>query len=176
MTSLETLETPNLIKPLVPKTDPILRTKTERFNFSNPPTDPNELAHTLAQSLIASGGIGLAAPQIGLPYRAFALKSNPILVCFNPIIVDTSSEQTVMEEGCMSFPGLILKIKRPSIIRARYTLPSGETKTDRFVGMTARVFQHEFDHLEGIVFTDHVGSVQLELAKNKAKKRLKRVA
>lgn len=161
----------DLVCELVDKNHPILRQKTERFDFSNPPYDPVELAHRLTQTMISKGGVGLAAPQIGLPYRAFALKSNPVLVCFNPIVVDASSEEVEMEEGCLSFPGLILKVKRPKIIKVRFTLPNGETRTEKFIGMTARIFLHELDHLNGILFTSKVGKVTLEMAKKKANKR-----
>jgi peptide deformylase len=160
----------DFVRPLVNNTDQILYTKTQRFDFSNPPIDPSELAHILAQTMIANNGIGLAAPQIGLPYRAFVLTGKPILCCFNPIIVDTSSEQIYLEEGCLSFPGLIVKIKRPKIIRARYTMPNGETVTNKFIGMTARTFQHELDHLNGVVFTQRANSYHLEQAKKKRRK------
>jgi len=157
----------DFVRPLVNNTDQILYTKTERFDFSNPPIDPSELAHILAQTMIANNGIGLAAPQIGLPYRAFVLTGKPIMCCFNPIIVDTSSEQIYLEEGCLSFPNLIVKIKRPKIIRARYTMPNGETVTNKFIGMTARIFQHELDHLNGVVFTQRANSYHLEKARKK---------
>jgi peptide deformylase len=160
----------DFVRPLVINTDQVLYTKTERFDFSNPPIDPSELAHILAQTMIANHGIGLAAPQIGLPYRAFVLIGKPILCCFNPIIVDTSSEQIYLEEGCLSFPNLIVKIKRPKIIRARYTMPNGETVTNKFIGMTARTFQHELDHLNGVVFTQRANSYHLEKAKKKRRK------
>lgn len=157
----------DFVRPLVNNTDQILYAKTERFDFSNPPIDPSELAHILAQTMIANNGIGLAAPQIGLPYRAFVLTGKPIMCCFNPIIVDTSSEQIYLEEGCLSFPNLIVKIKRPKIIRARYTMPNGETVTNKFIGMTARIFQHELDHLNGVVFTQRANSYHLEKARKK---------
>lgn len=148
----------------------MLRQKLPRFDFKNPPTDPIELAHTLAKSMLHHGGIGLAANQIGLPYRAFAVASNPIIVAFNPIIVDTSEEVIDLDEGCLTFPGLCLKINRPKTIRVRYTQPNGDTQTHIYTGMTARIFQHELDHLDGILFTQHVGPVSLALAKSKAKK------
>jgi peptide deformylase len=123
--------------------------------------------------MISHGGIGLAANQIGLPYRAFAMASNPILVVFNPLIVDQTSDSIELEEACLSFPNMILKIKRPSIIRVRYTLPNGITETHKFIGITSRIFQHEIDHLNGVLFTDHVGPVSLAMAKAKANKRMK---
>ena len=127
-----------MIKDLVDSKDPILKEVTPTFDFQNPPTDPIELAHDLAQTLIQNNGIGLAAPQIGLPYRAFAMMGEKIIVCFNPKIVDTSTEQLYLEEGCLSFPEFILKVKRPKKIKVRYTEPNGNVETKIFDGMTAR--------------------------------------
>lgn len=157
----------DLVRPLVDQNNDILYQKTDKFDFTNPPIDPSELAHILAQTMIVNNGIGLAAPQVGLPYRAFVMMGQPILCCFNPIIVDTSSEQIYLEEGCLTFPGLIIKVKRPKMIRARYTEPNGQTKTNKFIGMTARIFQHELDHLNGILFTQRANSYHLEQAKKK---------
>ena len=123
--------------------------------------------------MLAHGGIGLAANQLGLPYRVFAIKANPILVCFNPRIVDVSEDMVELDEGCLTYPGLMLKIKRPATIRCRYTYPNGETVTEIYGGMTARIFQHEFDHLEGKNFTELVRPVTLALAKAKVKKKVK---
>lgn len=155
---------------LISNTDQILKTKTEKFDFTNPPIDPIELSHILAKNMLEYNGFGLSATQLGLPYRAFAMKSNPIIVCFNPILVDTSDEQISLEEGCLSFPNLILKIKRPIKIKVRYTEPNGNTKTTIFEGLTARIFLHEYDHLEGVLFTKKVSRLHLEQAKKKAKK------
>lgn len=126
--------------------------------------------------MIHHNGLGLAAPQIGLSYRAFVLRAENVIGVFNPRIVSTSDETVVLEEGCLSYPGLVLKIRRPQKIRARYTLPNGETVTRIFDGMTARAFQHEFDHLNGEIYTHLASPVHLETAKNKAKKlnRMKR--
>ena len=157
----------DLVRPLVDKNNDILYQKTERFDFTNPPIDPSELAHILAQTMIVNNGIGLAAPQVGLPHRAFVMMGKSIFCCFNPIVVDTSSEQIYLEEGCLTFPGLIVKVKRPKMIRARYTEPNGQTVTKKFIGMTARVFQHELDHLNGILFTQRANSYHLEKAKKK---------
>lgn len=162
-----------MIRDLVDCKDPILKEVTPTFDFQNPPIDPVELAHDLAQTLIQNNGIGLAAPQIGLPYRAFAMMGEKIIVCFNPKIVDVSTEQLYLEEGCLSFPEFILKVKRPKKIKVRYTEPNGNVETKVFDGMTARVFQHELDHLDGIVYTSRANNIHLEQAR-KAKKKLQR--
>jgi peptide deformylase len=162
-----------LYRGLVPSNDPILRQVTPRFNFQDPPMDPHELAHILAQTMIKNDGLGLAAPQIGLPYRVFVAMANPILCCFNPKIVDVSEDEIYMEEGCLSYPGLYVKIKRPQVIRIRYTMPNGETVTGQFQDLTARVMQHELDHLDGICHLNRANKFHLDQAKNKMKKALK---
>lgn len=149
--------------------NPLLRQKTEMFNFADPPTDPIELAKTLYETLMASKFIGLAAPQVGLPYRAFALRSHPGIVCFNPRIVDVSSETLLLDEVCMTFPQLAVPVKRPKKIKVRYSEPSGETKTAVFEGMTARYFMHELDHLDGKLYTDDANKFHLDRAKRKQK-------
>lgn len=160
-----------MIHKLVPDDHPILRTKMEDFDFVNPPTDPIQLAKDLTESMIANNGLGLSANQIGLPYRVFAINGNPVYVCFNPRIVDqTNSNIVLMDEGCLSFPNLFLKIKRPRIIKVRFTKPNGETETLKFDGMTARCFQHELDHLNGIVYTDKVSTYHLNKGMNDRKK------
>ena len=87
---------------LVPPNAPVLKDGTERFDFSNPPIDPVELYNTLGQAMIDHGGMGLAAPQIGLPYRSFVMRSENIIGCFNPKIVDASEEFVILEESCLT--------------------------------------------------------------------------
>lgn len=156
----------------MPQNHELLHTPLEPFDFQNPPVDPVEFAYELVENMLHHGGIGLAANQIGFPYRVFAVAAKPVLVCYNPRIIDTTTEIVELEEACLTFPNLVLKIKRPSAIRIRYTLPNGHTETHKYVGMTARIMQHETDHLNGIVFTKHVGPVALTLAKERARKRL----
>lgn len=93
-----------------------------------------------------------------------------VIGVFNPRIVDTSEETVLLDEGCLSFPGLFVKIRRPKKIRARYTLPNGETVTQVFDGMTARIFQHELDHLDGVVYYTRANPIHLEKGKKLAKK------
>lgn len=149
--------------------NPLLRQKTELFDFANPPTDPIELAKDLYETLMTSKFIGLSAPQVGLPYRAFALRTQPGIVCFNPRLVDVSSETILLDEVCASFPQLAIPVKRPKKIKVRYSEPNGETKTAVFEGMTARYYMHELDHLDGKVYTDNVNKFHLDRAKRKQK-------
>ena len=158
---------------LVDCNDPILREGTERFDFANPPMNPVELYNLLGEVIQKTDALGVAAPQIGLPYRAFAIRSDEIIGCFNPIITGTGEEQIYLEEGCLSFPNLYVKVKRPRVIRVRYTTPDGNIVTRRLEGMTARVFQHELDHLDGITHTSRATRFHLDQAKKQQKKILR---
>lgn len=158
-----------MIHQLVPSNDPILKQELEQFDFSNPPTDPIQLAHDLAESMLAHNGLGLSANQIGLPYRVFAIKAEQILVCFNPKIVDHSDETIYLEEGCLSFPDLYIKVKRPQKIKIRYTEPNGNTVTKLFSGLTARVILHEYDHMQGLTYLQRANRIHIEQAKKNKK-------
>jgi len=156
---------------LVKSNDPILTTPCQPFNFLNPPLDPTEFSRELIKNLYSWNGLGLAANQVGIPYRVFAMRGQPEnFVCFNPKIVQPSEMQVVLEEGCLSYPGLLVKVKRAQHIRVRFQTPNGETITKQFTGMTARVFQHEMDHLDGIVFYNRANRFHKEQAMKKWKK------
>lgn len=136
---------------LVSSNNPILKTPTQEFDFANPPMDPAQLVKDLAETMIDKKGLGLSANQCGIPYSVFVINGNPIQGCFNPKIVNASEDIISLDEGCLSYPGLILKVKRPKNIRVRYTMANGQTVTHKFEGLTARCFLHEYDHLQGIV-------------------------
>lgn len=148
----------------------LLKTSIEAFDFNNPPIDPEELAQNLVDKMRAENGIGLASNQVGLPYRAFAMEGEPAYVCFNPKIVMPGSECIFLEEGCLTFPGLYVKVKRPRDIKVRFQGPDGETYTKTFTGMSARIFQHELDHLDGICMLQRANSIHREQATKKWKK------
>lgn len=138
---------------LVDRNNQILAQRCEDFDFMNPPMDPVQLAQDLVKFMYEKNGIGLAANQVGINCRVFAMRGSPEdFVCFNPKIVATSEAEVVLEEGCLTYPGLYVKIKRPQHIRVRFTGPNGDTFTKQFTGLTARIFQHELDHLDGVVF------------------------
>jgi peptide deformylase len=156
---------------LVKSNDPILITQCQPFNFQNPQTDPFELAKDMVQFMYDNNGLGLACNQIGLPYSMFVMRGHPEnFACFNPRIVSESAEVELMEESCLSFPGLVVKVKRPKSIRARFMMANGETKTEPFVGMSARVFQHEMDHLSGQLFYNKANKFHKEAAMKKWKR------
>jgi len=159
-----------MIKDLVKYDDPILKNETEKFDFTEPQMDPVELSRELAETMIFNNGIGLAANQIGRPYSVFAMMAEKIIVCFNPKIVDMSLEKIYLDEGCLSYPGLDVKVQRSKKIKVRYTEPSGEVVTKVFDGMTSRVFQHELDHLDGTNFISRATGIHKTQALTKWKK------
>lgn len=131
----------------------LLTTTTIPFDFSNPPTNPHELVQSMLQTMVESNGVGLSANQVGLPYRVFVMRGHEHhFAFFNPKIVSMSDNTTTMEEGCLSFPGLIVKVPRANTVRVRFQTQSGGTDTKTFDGLSARVIQHEVDHLDGLLF------------------------
>lgn len=155
---------------LVDKDDPVLTTPCQEFDFLEPPFDPIEFAHALTKFMYENNGIGLAANQVGVPYRIFAMRAAPEnFVCFNPKIIMPSSDQIVLEEGCLSYPGLLVKVKRPQHCRVRFNVPNADVLTKQFTGMTARIFQHEMEHLDGGVFYKNANRYHREQAFKKWK-------
>ena len=119
--------------------------------------DRHNLSKILIDNMIHHNGIGISANQIGIWERAFAMvrdiENNEVMVCFNPRIVKSYSEEVEMEEGCLSYPELFLKIKRPDKIVVKYEDEDKKTHKLKLQGLASRVFQHEYDHMEGIDFT-----------------------
>lgn len=137
---------------LVKYPDPLLTTPCQEFDFSNPPIDPEKLAHDMLDFMVKAKGIGLSANQVGFPYRVFTMRGEPSFACFNPKIVHKSDEVTYLDEGCLSFPNVVCKIKRSNEVRLRFQTYSGAVTTKTFHGLTAKVIQHEMDHLDGVLF------------------------
>lgn len=160
-----------MIKHLVSFDNPSLTTKTELFDFNNPPTDITQLSLDLIETMNFYNGIGLSANQIGLPYRVFVMRSEVPFVCFNPKVVMPSTEQVELEEGCLSLPGLTMKVMRPRHVKVRFQTPSGAVVTKQFTGMTARCFMHEMDHMDGNYFFNGVGRMKMDKAIREAKKK-----
>lgn len=158
-----------MLELIEPKND-VLRTPAQKFDFLNPQMDAVLLYNDLGKLMLEKNGLGLSAPQVGISLRVFVIRSDPVLPFFNPIIVDKSEEVIEMEEGCLTFPNLILKIKRPQIIKIRFADALGQVQTKVFQDITARVIQHELDHLDGVLFGSRCGKMRLEIAINKARK------
>ena len=158
---------------LVLEKDPILKQNCEDFDFSS--DDAEKLARELSTDMVNHEGIGLAAPQVGLLKRVFVLGDRSgILPCFNPEIVNYSEDEDWLTEGCLSYPGLFIKIKRPASIDARFQDLSGKWQEMNMEGIVARCYQHELDHLNGVTFQLKAGHLALQMAKKRRMKILKR--
>ena len=131
-----------------------------RINSCSYNLDRHHLSRVLIDNMIHHNGIGISANQIGIWERAFAMvrdiENNEVMVCFNPRIIKSYSEEVEMEEGCLSYPELFLKIKRPDKIIVKYEDENKKTHKMKLQGLASRVFQHEYDHMEGIDFTQRV--------------------
>ncbi len=155
----------------------ILQKKCHQYNFEI--GDPEQLFKILSKKLQELGGLGLSAPQIGIDTQAFVFgdsrKPEEIYSVFNPLIVDFSKEVEYAVEGCLSFPGVYVKVKRAKNIRARFTTWDGTTDTIKLTGLSARIFQHEFDHLQGTLFKDRASKVHWHNAMGKRKSKLRKM-
>ena len=132
--------------------------------------DPSELVKAMSKLMVLHGGIGLAAPQCGIAKRIFVMgNSDHLVACINPEII-SGSERVREQEGCLSFPDLWMYVERYKDISVEYYNVAGERVQQEFIGLMARVYQHELDHLNSICFDDRVGKLVLERAKEKRKK------
>ena len=160
---------------LVSVTDPILKKPLESCSIG---LDRKELQTTLQNAMEHHQGIGLSANQIGIKERAFIMysdvKKKEIISCFDPLITDYSEEKIIMDEGCLTWPGLWLKVERSEGIRCVYNDVDGELVQVQMHGLESRIFQHEYDHMEGTNFTQRVSKLKLNMAKRRASKMQKR--
>ena len=149
--------------------------KSELWNFLLDGSG-EALEKEMCEFMIASNGIGLAANQIGIAKRVFVMGSYNIsgfpapFAVFNPRIIEASTEIVLDQEGCLSYPGLFLTVKRPSWIVAEYQDSQSNVKEIKIDGYLAKCFQHELDHLDGICFVDKVSQMKLNLAMKKLRK------
>ena len=171
--------------PLIPPNDPRLLMQVapfmddtlEQFGFA----DRKELSKVMYDNMTKYGGLGLSANQLGLPYRMFVMGGHPqiedgkVRSVFNPLINDVSPESINLKEGCLSFPFLFLSIKRPKWCSVRYTDENGEEIEETLHGMSARIFMHENEHMNGYVFTDLVSKLKLERAEKSKQKMIKEI-
>lgn len=152
-------------KELTQSQDPI---EFEKDRWNEAPHLLPILANKMAEKMIQYGGVGLSMNQVGLRGRMFVMRTHPdITVCVNPRIVDASQEEVLMEEGCLTYPGLHVKVKRPAHLRVRYQTATGETVTEKLTGLTARVFQHQLGVINGEKFFDLAKPLARELALRK---------
>ena len=143
-----------MILQLTPNTHPILH---ERVKPCSKDLDRPEMSRILKENMIHYGGVGLSANQIGIGERVFIMVLNmeteETITCFNPRIIKRYDDNVWCEEGCLSFPDEIINVERPDRIVVKYEDEDKKDHKIKLSGMAARVFLHEFDHLEGIVFT-----------------------
>ena len=163
---------------LVEESHPILLQKCEPFNFDEPVMDPYELSDELQKIRVEGGGIGLAAPQVGINTQVLVIGMGNFQtegaedynqVFFNPNILSTDGEKTYMIEGCLSFPGLFVKVKRPKSMVMEWWTEEDTRCEETFDGITSRILQHEVDHLNGITFLKRADRYHLEKAKKEIK-------
>ena len=135
-----------------------------------------KIAEDLFVAMKQFGGIGLSANQVGLPYRMFVMGGHQDMeegkarACWNPEITEFSEETILLSEGCLTYPLLFLQVSRPKSIKVKYTDNDGKEWTEDLEGMPSRVFQHEFDHMNGTDFTKLVSKFKLDRAKEKVRK------
>ena len=143
-----------MLKPLIDSKDLLLHHRIEKCSYN---LDRSKLSYTLNENMFHYNGVGLSANQIGIWERAFVMisdmDSQETITCFNPKIIKESKKKIVMEEGCLSYPDLFLDIERPESVIVKYEDEGKEVHKIKLKGFIARIFQHEYDHMEGIDFT-----------------------
>jgi peptide deformylase len=159
---------------LLEENNPKLLEVSEEWDFRIDGS-PEELVRAMSKFMTDNGGVGLAAPQLGIKKRIFIMGNFIKLVaCINPKIASLSDERDNDLEGCLSFPDLFMKVKRPTTAVVQYYTVSGELVERELTGFECRVFLHEYDHLIGVTFDQRVGDLTYRMAKDKRKKELKK--
>lgn len=165
-----------MIYPILAIGHPILTTKTEEINKDYP--ELNELIDNMFETMYACDGVGLAAPQIGKSIKLFVVDAEPVAeddedlknfkrVFINPVIVEESGEEWYFNEGCLSVPSIREDVKRKSIIKIKYYDKDWNLIEETLSGVAARITQHEYDHLNGILFVDRLPMLRKRLLKGK---------
>lgn len=163
-----------MIYPIVAYGDPVLR-KVAR-DIEKGSVDVKKLSEDMFETMYNSSGVGLAAPQIGMDIRMFVLDGEPLdeevlkgfkKVFINPEILEESGDEWGFEEGCLSIPGIRAEIFRAEKIKVRYFDTDWSEHIEEFDDLAARIIQHEYDHIEGILFTDYLSAVKKRLLKSK---------
>lgn len=168
-----------MIKPIVAFGDPVLKAEAEEIEKDYPGL--KKLILDMWETMYEADGVGLAAPQIGESIRMFVADGSPFgegedgdpscldfkRVMINPVIFESSSETSVMEEGCLSIPGIREEVERPVSIKIEYFDEKWELVEEELSGIAARIVQHEYDHLDGIMIPDHITSIKRRLLHGK---------
>ena len=168
-----------MIKPIVAFGDPVLKAEAEEIEKDYPGL--KKLISDMWETMYEAEGVGLAAPQIGESIRMFVADGSPFgegedgdpdcldfkRVMINPVIFEFSKETSVMEEGCLSIPGIREEVERPVSIKIEYFDEKWELVEEDLSGIAARIVQHEYDHLDGIMIPDHITSIKRRLLHGK---------
>ena len=172
-----------MILPIVAYGDPVLRKKSIEISKDYP--DLNTLIANMKETMYNASGVGLAAPQIGKAIRLFVIDASPFAddedlnkeenellknfnrVFINPLILKEEGEEWAFNEGCLSIPDVREEVWRQPKITIEYQDENFEKHTEILIGLAARIFQHEYDHIEGILFTDKISSLKKRLLKRK---------
>jgi len=167
-----------MILPVVSFGNSVLKQKAADIAADYPNLE--KLIADMYETMYAAGGVGLAAPQINLGIRLFVVDATPFAeedskadgfrkVFINPVIVERNEEKTMFEEGCLSFPGIHEEIFRPSVIRIKYLDENFQAFEETYDKILARIIQHEYDHVEGILMVDHISNLKKIIIKRRLK-------
>ena len=173
-----------MIYELIPPTDPRVLSSIAPFDEKNLKEQdnltPKEFADNMFETMGKYGGIGLSANQCGKPYRMFVMGNHPYIekgkkwVCYNPEIKGASKATIRYKEGCLTFPYLFLDVERPRAVAVKYLDENMKEVEENLTGMVARIFQHEYDHMQGIVFTEKVSKFKLQYGMKKRENSIKK--
>ena len=156
------------MRELMPNDDPMLK---DRIGLCSKELDRNKIKEELIECMEDNNGVGLSANQVGISERVFVMysdvKKREIIACFNPFITEYSKKKVVMDEGCLTWPGIWLKVERPESILCNFEDELGEHIQVTMHGLESRIFQHEYDHMEGTNFTEQVSKLKLDMAKRR---------
>lgn len=167
------------ILPIVTYDDPVLREKAASINEDS--SELQQLIDDMFETMYNGQGVGLAAPQIGRSIRLFITDSDPFtkeeetedvgpMTFVNPEIVEDDGQKIPMDEGCLSIPGVREAVKRPDEIKVRFLDRSFQPQERVFSSWMSRVFQHELDHINGVLFIDHLGSFRRRMLRSALKR------
>lgn len=171
-----------MILPIYLYGQPVLRKETKEIDKDYP--NLKELIDNMFETMYNAEGIGLAAPQVGLDIRMFIVDLEPLAddepkyagfkkVFINPRIIEEKGEMVKMNEGCLSLPGLSEAVERESTIRIQYLDENFNAHDEEYTDFFARCIQHEYDHIEGVLFIDHISPIRKQLIKSKLNNMLK---
>ena len=160
-------ESPKSILKINLEGHPVLHEKIEHTDLKQD-LEWDKISDLMHRTMQSANGLGLAANQVSVGIRMFTMWGNKTFI--NPIIVERSNETQLLEEGCLSFPNLFLKIPRAKTILVEYYNEKLVKSVDRFEDLWAQCIQHEIEHLDGVLFIDHVSKFKLNRAREKQRK------